>query len=226
MVHNGIISSVGGWSKKYSDTMEFVMEQVSVIKEMNPLFYKDELALKLLFRLADSKLAFIDGEGHLSYVGEFIEDEGILYSNTSYKGFRSYNSNSLWSGGRYNYTNTDDTYASHYKSTNSRYVKFLDSSHWVLNANGDYVDNAYFEIVMDAYGYLYRLDYTQSEFGEEKIRRLDNHEVFYKLADGSIKEVDYLSISSSGEWLSLIKSQEELDEEEITRLFLANKLTS
>lgn len=215
MVHNGIISSVGGWSKKYSDTMEFVMEQVSIIKEMNPLFYKDELALKLLYRLADSKLAFIDGEGHISYVGEFIEDNGILYSNTSYKGYRSNNSSHLWSGS--GYTNYDYTYS----SDKSRFCKFLDSSHWVLNANGDVVDNAYFEIVMDVYGQLYKLDYS-SDNASEKIKPIYGHEVFYKLNNGSVMETTFTSISSPGEWLELVKTQDEIDVEEITKLFLAN----
>jgi len=221
MVHNGIISSVGGWSKKYSDTMEFVMEQVALIKEIDNEFYKNETALKLLFKLADSKLAFIDGEGHLSYVGEFIEDEGILYSNTSYKGYRRYDTKNLWTG-NYDYTKSSSNRydVNNYKSDKSRYVKFLDSSHWVLNENGDLVDNAYFNLVMDAFGALYELDYSDSDYGDERIRPILNHAVWYKLNDGSALEATFMSITSPGEWLNLVRTQVEKDNEEIAKLFL------
>ena len=40
--------------------------------------------LKLVHRLAGSKLAIMDGSGYIATVGSFINEKGILYSNDSY----------------------------------------------------------------------------------------------------------------------------------------------
>ena len=88
IAHNGIISLTSeGWSKKitYSDTMKFITEYLSlIIKDKN--YYKDNDTIKLIEKLADSKLAILDGDGHCELIGKgWIEDKGIFYSNSSYK---------------------------------------------------------------------------------------------------------------------------------------------
>lgn len=49
---------------------------------------KDDSLMDMLFSIADSKLAFLNGEGKLETRGTFIEEGGILYSNSSFEGYR------------------------------------------------------------------------------------------------------------------------------------------
>lgn len=97
VAHNGIISLTteygGGYygyssyqAKKidYSDTMKFITDYLSLIIK-TPKYYKDDDTLELIERLADSKLAILDSNGHCELIGHFIKDDGIYYSNESYK---------------------------------------------------------------------------------------------------------------------------------------------
>jgi predicted glutamine amidotransferase len=96
IAHNGIISltSESGYyygydsykSKKidYSDTMKFITDYLSLIIK-TPKYYKDADTLELIERLVDSKLAILDLNGHCELIGNFVKDNGIYYSNESYK---------------------------------------------------------------------------------------------------------------------------------------------
>ena len=83
IAHNGIISG-RTTNDKRSDTMDFIMKVVAPLAKMNPSFMHNSHALDLLDGACGSKLAIIDNAGDLATVGEFIEDDGVLYSNTSY----------------------------------------------------------------------------------------------------------------------------------------------
>lgn len=106
LAHNGIISLTSNTSyskyydKKtktycydyskpdYSDTMKFITDYLSlIIKSEN--WYKDEDTLALIEKLAgySNKFAIMDGEGHTTLIGNFIEDKGIYYSNSSYEAY-------------------------------------------------------------------------------------------------------------------------------------------
>ena len=85
MVHNGVISAyVGG---DLSDTQNYIKDFVSVLKELNKDFYKNKKVLEILKDTCKSKLCFLDNKEHIYYVGDFIKDKGIMYSNSSYKPF-------------------------------------------------------------------------------------------------------------------------------------------
>jgi predicted glutamine amidotransferase len=97
VAHNGIISltseygggyyGYGSVQKKvidYSDTMKFITDYLSLIIK-SPKYYKDDDTLELIERLVDSKLAILDSYGHCELIGNFIKDDGIYYSNDSYK---------------------------------------------------------------------------------------------------------------------------------------------
>lgn len=86
MAHNGIIGSVDvGFKSTISDTMLFIAEQVYLMKDIDENFYKDDKFHNLLEALSNSKLTFLDGNGDLYFIGSFVLDNGIFYSNTSYK---------------------------------------------------------------------------------------------------------------------------------------------
>ena len=84
IAHNGIIQLTSDPNnKEYSDTAVFITDYLAdLIRHPDDL--KDPRILRLIHRLAGSKLAFLDASGYIATVGEFINDRGILYSNPSY----------------------------------------------------------------------------------------------------------------------------------------------
>lgn len=91
VAHNGIISLTRSYtSMDYSDTVLFVRDYLSCIVE-KPDFYKNPKMLKIIGKLADSKLAFLSNNGHITTIGEFINKDGVLYSNSTYVKRNYYN---------------------------------------------------------------------------------------------------------------------------------------
>lgn len=93
VAHNGIISltSEYGYSHaegkiNYNDTMKFITDYMSLIIK-TPTFYKDEDKIELIEKLVggSNKFAILDGDGHITTIGHFIEEDCIKYSNTSYE---------------------------------------------------------------------------------------------------------------------------------------------
>ena len=74
--------------------MNFVVEELSLFNKICPSWYKDELSLKFIKQRIDSKLAILDRFGYIATVGQFYEEDGILYSNYSYMEY--YNYGSYW----------------------------------------------------------------------------------------------------------------------------------
>lgn len=87
MVHNGIISKFN-YDKTISDTQLFIKDFVSVIKKLKRDFYTDNSVMNLLkSEIGYSKLCFLDKNENIYYIGDKIEDNGIVYSNSSYKSY-------------------------------------------------------------------------------------------------------------------------------------------
>ena len=70
----------------YSDTMKFITDYLALIIK-DEKWYKDDDTLSLIEKLAggSNKFAIMDGDGHTTLIGNFIEDNGIFYSNGSYE---------------------------------------------------------------------------------------------------------------------------------------------
>lgn len=94
VAHNGIIS-ISTRSRDISDTMEYIASQLAPLKAALPRFWENKDALLLVKNAIASKMAFLDGKGNIRTVGDFTEDEGMLYSNGSYKD--TYWKNAGWS---------------------------------------------------------------------------------------------------------------------------------
>lgn len=87
MVHNGIISKFN-YDKSISDTQLFIKDFVSVIKNLKKDFYTDNSVMQLLKgEIGSSKLCFLDKNENLYYIGEKFVDNGVVYSNTTYKSY-------------------------------------------------------------------------------------------------------------------------------------------
>lgn len=88
-VHNGIIDFASSYSTviDYSDTMEFIKEVAyPLIHKNEDKYWKNKTLMGLLTYLLDSnRFAIMDKFGHTELIGNWIEDNGIFYSNSSYK---------------------------------------------------------------------------------------------------------------------------------------------
>lgn len=88
MAHNGVIYTMKE-KAKVSDTYLFVREMVAK-PEIKP-YIRDSAAIQRLiggFVGESNKLAFLYGDGHIVYFGEFEKAQGILYSNGQYKDWK------------------------------------------------------------------------------------------------------------------------------------------
>lgn len=84
VAHNGIIP-ITPRSKDLSDTMEYIASQLAPLHRALPAFYKSKDAMLLISNAIRSKMVFLTPDGKLYTIGQFEQEDGILYSNTSYQ---------------------------------------------------------------------------------------------------------------------------------------------
>ena len=156
VVHNGIIP-ITTRNKTISDTMEYIASQLAPLHRFAPQFYKNKDAMLLVKNGIQSKMCFMDPIGNLYTVGDFIEDGGMVYSNTSYKNtyrsFRSYDFGAYgawgdaWDGGWSTYNGK----YSDYKPTKSSGKKL--STEPFVNDFGFYVQPKFLMPLHEVGGY-------------------------------------------------------------------------
>ncbi len=83
VAHNGIINITP--RQGISDTMEYIASQLAPLSRAVPDFYKNKDLMEMVYNATASRLAFLTGDGHIYTVGDFVEDNGVKYSNSSYK---------------------------------------------------------------------------------------------------------------------------------------------
>ena len=65
--------------------MTYITEKLAKRYKYDKEFYKSRKQMGIIqSEIGNSKMAFLDGKGGIYTIGDFIEDEGILYSNSSY----------------------------------------------------------------------------------------------------------------------------------------------
>lgn len=106
IAHNGIISDYTPENKnasKTNDTQEFIMKYISPIYKHYKLFYLNKYLLNGMESITNSKLVFLDKNDNLYYVGDFINDNNLKFSNDSYErniysyyGGYHYHNSTLW----------------------------------------------------------------------------------------------------------------------------------
>lgn len=84
MAHNGIILGYNDPKKVLNDTQMFIKNVVSTFYDYDKDFLNKEKVVDILEDIAGSKLCFLNEKGEITYVGDFIEDEGVKYSNSTY----------------------------------------------------------------------------------------------------------------------------------------------
>lgn len=88
MAHNGILSNFVDRTNKdnLNDTQIFIKKFMYNIYKLSKNFYYNEYANELIFNtIATNRLCFLTKNDEIVYYGNFIEDNGIYYSNNNYK---------------------------------------------------------------------------------------------------------------------------------------------
>lgn len=103
VAHNGIINSyTPNGASKLNDTQLFIMNFLYPLYELNNEFYKNEKMQDIIEKVTNSRFAILNKNSELVTIGDWIDDDGILYSNSTYKNYynsykyNNYTSYSLW----------------------------------------------------------------------------------------------------------------------------------
>ena len=144
VVHNGTID-IKPSKKDISDTMEYVINQLAPLYQLKKDFYRRPAGKKLVYNFIKSKMVFLDGTGRIETVGEFTEDDSILYSNSSYKARTIYHNWDLW-----------DYSIDWYESKYAKYMTWLTEDDGYIISRGNLISADYY--LADRRGNLYRYD--------------------------------------------------------------------
>ena len=87
VAHNGVIRlTADPDNRRYSDTALFITQYLRVLIQRREDL-RDRRVLDTVCNLAQSKFAIMDGGGYVATVGEFLNQDGLLFSNASYMGW-------------------------------------------------------------------------------------------------------------------------------------------
>lgn len=125
VAHNGIIQLTND-AKTISDTALFIKRYMSrLVKRLD--YYKDNWTAPVIERLIGSKMAILGKDGHCELLGSgWTQDDGIWYSNTSYKGYRyksyygNYSAGYYYNGKWYSWDDDYDDYDGYYYGSYKR----------------------------------------------------------------------------------------------------------
>ena len=85
--HNGIISNYNDRHGKYSDTQIYIAKVLTPLIKLNINSYKFKDIQEIIKDTTNSKWAILDKFDDVYTIGDFVEDNGYLYSNSTYKKF-------------------------------------------------------------------------------------------------------------------------------------------
>lgn len=102
--HNGIISNYNDRNGKYSDTQIYIAKVLTPLIKLNINSYKFKDIQEIIKDTTNSKWAILDKFDDVYTIGDFVEDNGYLYSNSTYKPYVA--PKQLYYGGWYD----DDEY--------------------------------------------------------------------------------------------------------------------
>lgn len=86
IAHNGIIHGYGT-ATGLNDTQEYISKYLYPLYYHYRDFYKNDDMLYNIKQATSSKFVILDKTDELYFIGEFIEDKGLYFSNTTYKDY-------------------------------------------------------------------------------------------------------------------------------------------
>jgi len=84
IAHNGIIHGYGT-ATGLNDTQEYISKFLYPLYEHYKDFYKNDDMLYQIERATSSKFVILDNTDTIYYIGDFIDDNGLNFSNETYK---------------------------------------------------------------------------------------------------------------------------------------------
>lgn len=186
IVHNGIITAYAPANRnsKTNDTQNFILQYLAPIHKHYKTFYKMEKFRDGIKSITNSKFVFLDTKERTYYVGDFINDNGVKFSNSTYKSFIKY----------YNYNKFDDYFDTDFDIKNTKSTNDFDSfdnyEYYDTKRGLIYLDSDWSFYVDGSNIYEYVKDYP-----DELIFNLNTGEL-YKLNDLNIlqKLFDYVTV--------------------------------
>lgn len=85
VVHNGIIPITA--PNNMSDTMQYIAGKLYYYQKLQQNFYVQKSYMERIEKEIQSKMVFLTSSGDIYKIGDFITDNGMIYSNTSYKSY-------------------------------------------------------------------------------------------------------------------------------------------
>lgn len=177
IVHNGIISGYV-YGKDLSDTQNFVKDFLEPLKELNKNFYKNDKILNIIDKELGGKLAILDTKETITYIGSFETENGVKYSNSTYKTSRYTYSSSKFT--TYNYPSysgyNDYNDYNDYNSTYDTYTldEFIKNNiKYEILKSGDFVEYSNYikevlndrQYIVDEFYNLYEMyEYNEIEY--------------------------------------------------------------
>ena len=134
IIHNGIISLTSAEATKkkdMSDTAIFVQKYLTKIAK-NKNWFGNKANIELIEELIDSKMAILNGSGKIIMTSGFTEENGVFYSNSSYKENR-YKRVYNWDLDDYDYP---------YSSNDYGYNDYLIAQGYVQDGKGGWVKHS------------------------------------------------------------------------------------
>lgn len=176
VAHNGTITIDN--PPEISDTMAYISKRMVRMRTKNGAFYKSKTLRNKIEKEITSKMCFLDDKGDLYFIGNFTEDEGIYYSNSSYLGWKRYYGYNYGYGsyGGYSYGGYNGyNWGLNKKKTKDGYGYTMDEG-W-----SDYDDWEYEN------GYL---DYAKLYESEEERKKEDDNTVLATYGKKELMEID------------------------------------
>lgn len=155
VAHNGIIHIIP--RSGISDTMEYIASQLAPLKRALPRFYENKNAMLLVKNAVDSKMAFLTKEGNIYTVGDFVTDNGVLYSNRSYiKSSLRYRDLGSWNC----YADFEDDWGDFQgiEYDDVKCLMWLDETDYLKNEDGSLIEGL--DFLIDESGKVYEYDYN------------------------------------------------------------------
>lgn len=163
VAHNGIISMADDGKKLgLSDTQMFIKDYLSLMEFPRQL--QTENGRELIEKLIESKMAFLEGTGTISLIGNFVEDNGVYYSNNTYKEYRI----SAYDYSQFNAIYNKGTWVDEFMAVDYNQIIELESGE-VLQGNDYYFDD---------YGLIYQKDSGDANMAEDNYHYIGSGAVF------------------------------------------------
>lgn len=186
-IHNGMISRFDG-TLKNSDTQEFITEFLAPLNKGVPNWESNDVLVKWVEEMLGSKMCVFNTDGTFKLLGNgWIEDEGVWYSNSSYKVSR-YSSNTYLTSHYYGYGYNDSDYddCECYTSYNSnkyatpilsskeeKLLYYIDPNNSILLEDVDYLNKKYeFNKLNSAVNYIIAIDKDSTVYKYDIIKRV------------------------------------------------------